>query len=290
MTVCATHSILPAGKRVPIVIALAAAAVYGSADFLGGFASRRNAAGTVVLLSQLFGALLLAVCYAYVPTPIDAQDVRIGVLAGFAGAAAIVALYAALGVGRMGIVSPVNAVVGASVPVVFGLAFGERPSAFAFAGVACALLAVVLVSLDARTNRFSLREPGLGLAILSGLAIGALYVTLGTHGGAGFGRLVVTRGVSLAVLAAFVALRRTPLRPAPGTLRFIAIAGLLDMAANVLYVIAAHGGLLSLVAVVTSLYPVSTVLLARVFLKENLGTIQWAGVACAICGVVLVAF
>ncbi|MBD5607124.1 MAG: EamA family transporter, partial [Candidatus Eremiobacteraeota bacterium] len=110
----------------PILVALAAAGVYGAADFLGGFATRRNAAGTVVLLSQLFGALLLAVCYFTAPSPITAIDIRIGVFAGLAGAAAIVALYAALSVGRMGVASPVNAVVGASVPIVFGIAVGER--------------------------------------------------------------------------------------------------------------------------------------------------------------------
>jgi uncharacterized membrane protein len=83
--------------------------------------------------------------------------------------------------------------------------------------------------------------------------------------------------------------RRSPLRAAPGTLRFIAPAGVLDMGANVLYVLAAHGGMLSIVAVVTSLYPVSTVLLARFALDERLSAVQWSGVACAICGVVLIA-
>ena len=274
----------------PILVALAAAGVYGAADFLGGFATRRNSAGTVVLLSQLFGALLLVACYAFAPTPITALDVRVGCFAGFAGAAAIVALYAALSVGRMGVVSPVNAVVGASVPILFGIGFGERPSVFALVGISCALVAVVLVSLDAKTGRFSFKEPGVALAIASGVAIGILYVALGgAHGGTGFGRLAVTRVVSLLVLGIYVAIRRSPLRPASETMRFIAPAGILDMAANVLYVVAAHGGMLSLVAVVTSLYPVSTVLLARFVLHERLSPIQWTGVACAIGGVVLVA-
>jgi drug/metabolite transporter (DMT)-like permease len=274
----------------PILVALAAAGVYGAADFLGGFASRRNSAGTVVLLSQIFGALLLAGCFAFAPAPITSADLRFGCFAGIAGAAAIVALYAALAVGRMGVVSPVNAVVGASVPIFVGIGLGERPSLFAFAGIACALVAVVLVSLDAKTGRFSFKEPGVALAIASGVAIGALYVALGgAHGGTGFGRLVVTRVVSLVVLGAYVFARRSPLRAAPGTLRFIAPAGVLDMGANVLYVLAAHGGMLSIVAVVTSLYPVSTVLLARFALDERLSAVQWSGVACAICGVVLIA-
>jgi drug/metabolite transporter (DMT)-like permease len=274
----------------PILVALAAAGVYGAADFLGGFASRRNASGTVVLLSQVFGALLLALCFAIEPTRITPADLQFGCFAGVAGAAAIVALYAALAVGRMGIVSPVNAVVGASVPIFVGIGFGERPSTFALIGIACALVAVVLVSLDAKTGCFSFKEPGVALAIASGVAIGALYVALGgAHGGTGFGRLVVTRVVSLAVLGVYVAVRRSPLRAAPGTLRFIAAAGVLDMGANVLYVVASHGGMLSIVAVVTSLYPVSTVLLARFTLHEHLSAVQWSGVACAIGGVVLIA-
>jgi len=274
----------------PILVALAAAGIYGAADFLGGFSSRRNASGTVVLLSQLFGSLLLAVCYAVQPTGITAADLRFGFFAGIAGAAAIVALYAALAVGRMGVISPVNAVVGASVPILVGIGFGERPSLFAFAGIACALVAVVLVSLDAKTGRFSFREPGVALAVASGVAIGGLFVALGgAHGGTGFGRLIVTRVVSLVVLGAYVAIRRSPLRAAPGTLRYIASAGVLDMGANVLYVVASHGGMLSIVAVVTSLYPVSTVLLARFTLNEHLSPVQWSGVACAIGGVVLIA-
>jgi drug/metabolite transporter (DMT)-like permease len=274
----------------PILVALAAAGVYGAADFLGGFASRRNTAGAVVLLSQIFGALLLAVCFAFEPSRITAADLRFGFFAGIAGAVAIVALYAALAIGRMGVISPINAVVGASVPIFVGIGFGERPSAFALGGIACALVAVVLVSLDAKTGRFSVREPGIALAIVSGFAIGGLYVSLGgAHGGTGFGRLIVTRVVSLVVLGVYLALRRSSLRAASGTLRFIAAAGVLDMGANVLYVVASHGGMLSIVAVVTSLYPVSTVLLARFTLHEHLSPVQWSGVACAIGGVVLIA-
>jgi len=270
----------------PILVALAAAGVYGAADFLGGFASRRNTAGAVVLLSQIFGALLLGVCFAFEPSRITAADLRFGFFAGIAGAVAIVALYAALAIGRMGVISPINAVVGASVPIFVGIGFGERPSAFALAGIACALVAVVLVSLDAKTGRFSLREPGIALAIVSGFAIGGLYVSLGgAHGGTGFGRLIVTRLVSLVVLGVYLALRRSSLRAASGTLRFIAAAGVLDMGANVLYVVASHGGMLSIVAVVTSLYPVSTVLLARFTLHEHLSPVHGPGAPAPIAGV-----
>lgn len=274
----------------PIALALASAVTYGSADFFGGLAARRNAAATVVLLSQLAGVIVLVPCLGFAPQPISRFDVRVGMIAGAAGAIAIVTLYAALGAGRMGVVSPINAAVGASVPVAFGLLIGERPGRLALYGVALAFVAVILVSLDDRTFRVSFREPGVALAVASGFAIGALYVALGgAHGGAGFGRLAVARAVSLVLLTGYVALRRAPLRPATGTLRFILPAGLLDMTANALYVLAAHGGMLSLVAIVTSLYPVSTVLLARFVLNERLMSLQWIGVACALGGVVCIA-
>jgi drug/metabolite transporter (DMT)-like permease len=275
-----------------IAFALAAALTYGAADFCGGIATRRNPAATVVVLSQVAGGVVLALAWRAFPAGghFYVEDTLWGLAAGVAGGIAIAALYGALAVGRMGVVSPITAVIGASVPVVAGFAFGDRPSAEALAGVALAFVAVALVSANAETRALSLRAPGVGLALVSGLAIGALYVFLARgHGDAGFARLAVTRVVSVVVLGAYVLARRESLRPAPGSLRLILGAGALDMSANVLYVLAAHSGLLAVAAVLTSLYPASTVLLARIVLHERLTTSQWSGVAIAACGVLLIA-
>ncbi|GAC1476254.1 MAG: DMT family transporter [Vulcanimicrobiaceae bacterium] len=273
-----------------VLLALVAATVYGAADFYGGIASRRNPAATVVVLSQFAGIVVLAIAWVVLPGKFYPSDVGFGIAAGFAGSIAIAALYAALAVGRMGVVSPITAVVGASVPVVFGFVTGERPTWLALVGVACAFAAVALVSADARTKRISLAEPGVVPALVSGIAIGALFVLLGYgHADAGLARLAITRAASICLLLAYALVRRERLRPAPGSLRIILIAGALDMLANVLYISATHVGLLAIVAVLTSLYPASTVFLARVVLHERLSRSQWVGVGLAACGIACIA-
>lgn len=273
-----------------VLLALIAAGVYGAADFCGGIASRRTAPATVVVLSQFAGIAVLAIAWFALPGRFYTSDIGWGIAAGFVGSIAIAALYAALAVGRMGVVSPITAAIGASVPVVAGIAFGERPSTFAVVGLACAFVAVVLISANAETRRISLREPGIALALVSGVAIGALFVLLGHgHGDAGLARLAITRATSIALLVGFALIRRESLRPAAGSMRIILIAGALDMLANVLFIASTRYGLLSIVAVLTSLYPASTVFLARVVLKEHLSRSQWLGVGLAACGVVFVA-
>ncbi len=273
-----------------VVFALCAAGVYGAADFLGGIASRRTSAAAVVVLSQLAGAAVLAVALFALPGRLYPSDVAWGFFAGIAGGAGIAALYAALAIGRMGVVSPITAVIGASVPVAVGLGLGERPAPLVLAGIALAFVAVALVSIDGQTRSISLREPGLGLAIVSGLGIGALYVFVSRgHPDSGLAILVPTRATSIAMLVIYALVRRESMRPASGSLPTILLAGAFDMTANVLYVIATRHGYLATVAVLTSLYPASTVLLARIFLHERLKRLQWCGVACAACGVALIA-
>jgi len=225
-----------------------------------------------------------------VPSHFHRSDLVWGALAGLGGALGIATLYAALAVGRMGVVSPITAVIGASVPVAVGLSLGERPGALALAGVALAFAAVVLVSADPRTLRLSLDEPGLLLAIGSGLGIGLSYVALSRSApDAGVAVLAPARIVSVVLLIGWARGRGESFRVPRASLAVICGAGALDMGANILYILATRSGMLALVAVITSLYPASTVFLARIFLHERLSPIQWAGVACAAGGVVLIA-
>ena len=158
------------------------------------------------------------------------------------------------------------------------------------AGVACAFVAVAFVSANAETKRISLSEPGLALALVSGIGIGALFVLLALgHRDAGLARVAVARVTSIALLVAFATVRRESLRPAPGSLALILVAGALDMGANVLYVLSTGYGMLAVVSVLTALYPASTVFLARVFLSETLSRMQWIGVGFAAAGVALIA-
>jgi drug/metabolite transporter (DMT)-like permease len=273
-----------------IFLALMAAICYGSADFAGGIASRRTAAVAVVVVSQIAGIAVLAVVWGFAPGHFYRDDLLYGIGGGIAGGIAITALYAALTIGRMGVVSPITAVVGASVPVAVGFALGQRPGPITLAGIALAFVAVALVSANAETRRISLSEPGLGLALASGAGIGLLYVFLSRgHADGGLALLATTRATSLVVLVVYALLRRESLRPTAGGLPTILLAGALDMGANVLYVIATRHGSLPIVAVLTSLYPASTVALARIVLRERLQTLQWIGVACAASGVALIA-
>jgi drug/metabolite transporter (DMT)-like permease len=274
-----------------VAFALVSAVLYGAADFLGGVLSRRTPAIVVVALSQSAGLVVLGLALPFVPGRFDAGSLGWGIAAGVASAVGIGCLYAALARGRMGVVSPITAVVGASVPVCVGLLLGERPAAHVLAGVGFAFVAVALVSITPDVRGASAREPGVLLALVSGVGIGALYVFLSRGGpSGGLWLLAVTRVTSVALLALTALAVRQSLRPQPGSLGAIACAGALDMSANVLYVFSTRLTLLAVAAVLTSLYPASTVFLARIVLRERLSRVQWTGVACAIAGVVLIAW
>jgi len=274
-----------------LVFALTAALAYGAADFLGGIASRRTRPTVVVFLSQTIGLGVLAAFLPFLPGHFDVASIGWGIASGIAGVVGIGCLYTALARGRMGIVSPITAVVGASVPVCMGLVLGDRPPAHALLGVALAFVAVALVSITPDLREGSVREPGVLLALVSGLAIGALYVFLSR--GSADGRiwlLAITRITSIIVLGLYALVVRAPLRPARGTTVAIVFAGALDMSANVLYVLATRVTMLAIAAVVTSLYPASTIFLAWIVLHERLNRVQWSGVACATAGILLIAW
>jgi uncharacterized membrane protein len=277
----------------PIALALAAAIVYGSSDFLGGLASRRTSTMSVVVWSQGFGLLVLCAVLTQFGGHAVAGDIAWGALCGVAGAAAIALLYRGLAIGTMGVVSPVSAVLGAAIPLVYGIVLhGERPATLAYAGIAAALAAVVCVSAAPQTPRIHGLPPGLLEAIGAGVAFGAFFIALAqTRAEAGMVPLFAARLTSLVLLAlgglAFGGIANVRVaRPALG---LVLLCGALDMSANVLYVLAAHTGLLSIVAVLTSLYPAATIALAGVALRERLGRVQWIGVALALGGAVAIA-
>ena len=272
-----------------IVLALTAALVYGAADFVGGIASRRTHAATVVVVSQVVGLGILAAVWPFVPVHAGYADVAWGAAAGIFGAIAIAALYAALAIGKMGVVSPITAVIGAAIPVTFGLVRGERPAAAAIVGIVLALCAVAFISGATEARLGVLRDRATALALVSGLAIGGLYICF-AHGGPQATLAVVAgaRASSLCVLIVYLLVRREPLWPPRAAIAPTALAGVLDMSANVLYVLASHQGLLSLVAVITSLYPASTVLLSHAFLHERLSRPQWMGLLLGGLSVILI--
>ena len=278
-----------------LVLGLAAGLTYGVADFTGGLASRRAPLVSVLFISQLFGTCLLLVSFPLLtdgsPTP---EAIGWGAAAGLAGASGVTLLYRGLSRGRMSVVAPVTSVNAASIPVVYGLATGERPGAVALVGVVIALTAITFVSRagdDPGARETSmLRDPALLDAIGAGLCFGLFFIFLSfSPSDSSMWPLAGARIASLAAFTVAAVATRTSIRTPQGSLLLIAAAGVLDAGANVFYLLSTREGLLSLVAVLTSLYPAATVLLARVVLKERLVRTQLVGLALAATGVVLIA-
>ncbi|MDQ3983515.1 MAG: DMT family transporter [Actinomycetota bacterium] len=278
-----------------IVLGLAAALTYGAGDFVGGLVSRRAPLFSVVLLSQIAGtALLLAAVPFFVDSGPTGSALTWGAASGAAGATGVLFLYKGLATGRMSVVAPITSVEAAVVPVFWGLATGERPSAVALAGVAVALAAVVLVAGFEPSRRAAadvrLLSPGVPDALVAGLAFGLFFILLdGAGDDTSLWPLVGGRTASLTVLCVLVVLRRERISAAPGTRMPIVAAGLLDVAANLFYLLSTREGLLTIVAVLTSLYPATTILLARIVLGERMGRLQIGGLALAATGVVMMA-
>ncbi|WP_018654182.1 DMT family transporter [Actinomadura flavalba] len=282
------------------VLALGAALAYGAADFLGGAVSRRSTAVRTVLWCVPIGlAGLVAVSLLAGGRPASGP-LGWGFAAGLAGGIGLIALYRALARGPMSVVAPVSALAAAVLPVGVGVLRGERLDGPVVAGVLLCLAAIGLVSMERDERRrdaaSGLLENGPLLAAVSGLCFGVFYILLKEAGdSAGLWPIVGARVGNLAVVlvAAGVLLVRHGALPGPpvrgrATLALVVLSGLLDAGANALYFLAAQAGLLSLAAVLTSLYPAVTVLLARVVYAERLRAVQRLGLAVAIAGVALV--
>lgn len=278
-------------SAIAVAFGLISAAFYGAADFCGGIATRRTSIYSVVVLSQLVGFVVLLAAIAFVPSHATASDYAWGAGAGLCGGVGLALLYHALSIGKMGVVSPITAVLAAAMPVVLGVwVRHDALSLLQDVGIVVALAAVVLISLSFDDDgRMEFATAGVREAIAAGAIIGGFYVCLGfAHSDSGMQPILAARLTSAALLVVVALIARAPLRPAKGTFPIIALAGFLDMSANVLYVLAARIGFLSVAAVLTSLYPASTVLLARFALHERLHNVQKFGVALALTGVALI--
>ena len=272
-----------------VVLALLTALAYGVGDFSGGLAARRAAPLTVTASAHMIGLVGLLVLAALVGAEeVRTADLVLGAGAGACGCLGIVLLYRGLAGGRMAVISPITAVIAAIFPVIGGLVAGERPGPAAMAGIVAALVAITLVSRSGPMGRPD-RE-SLLVALGSGLGFGGYFLLIsGVQEEAGFWPLAVGRAVSV-VLAVSVALaRHLPVLVPVAALGLTVAAGALDVTANVTFLLASQQGLLSVVAVIASLYPAGTVLLAMVVEKERLSAIQGVGLAAAAGALVLVA-
>jgi drug/metabolite transporter (DMT)-like permease len=276
---------------VSLLLALLSAVVYGTADFLGGLAARRTAALAATVVAQGCGLLLVVLVLPFFPAaPPGAAGALWAVAAGLTGGAGVALLYYGFAVGRVSVVAPVTAVCSITIPVLVSIGLGERPGVVALAGIAVAVASVALIS---RHDDPAGKAPGpdrsLAIALASGVAIGAFLVCLARAGSAaGVWPLLIARATSTAALAAVAGMANVRLAVPRSVLPVVAACGALDMVANALYLLAVRGGSLGLVATLASLYPASTVLLARVVLRERLQPVQSIGLFCAAVAIVLI--
>jgi drug/metabolite transporter (DMT)-like permease len=280
------------------LLAIGSAVLYGAADFTGGLTTRRAGTVPVVLVSQASGLVLLALMLPLLPPASPTRpDLLWGAAAGLTGGIGVALLYRALAIGTMAVVAPTTAVCAVAIPVVVSVLLGERPVPLAVAGIALGIVSIVLVSRQHTAAEAEGHNPGtarrlpagVGTALASGVAIGFFFLSLAqTRSAAGMWPIVVARLVSVTLFGTLAIAGRHSVRM-PATLAgLVILAGAIDMLANALYLLAAWQGPLSIVVTLSSLYPASTVLLARVVLGERLNSWQITGVGCALAAIVLI--
>jgi len=276
---------------VAVLLALASAVVYGWSDFLGGLASRRASVFGVVALSQLAGWVALLALLPWLGGPATAADLGWGAVAGLLGATGLVIFFRALSGGVMSVVAPVTAVTAAAVPVLAGLLGGNRISPWAWAGILLALVAVVLVSAEGGLGQLRAARPAsLTAPLIAGTAFGFFFVLLDrTSSGSGLTPLVTARLASVLLVVVVALSGRQSVRVGRAVLPLVLCSGVGDMTANALFLLATQqDGPLAITGVLASLYPVSTVVLAQVVLRERLVGAQLAGLGVAVTAVVLI--
>jgi drug/metabolite transporter (DMT)-like permease len=282
-----------------VLLGLAAAALYGTGDFLGGLAARRAPVLVVLMLAETASVVVAVPAAAMSPGPARMAGLTWGVSAGLVGGLGLIIFYIGLAAGPMSVVAPISGLVSTVLPVAVALAEGERPGVAVYAGALLCLVAIVLASSAAGSNpaggsrAAAAAGPAIGYGTASGALFGLFFLLIRNAGQSGelwpvaAGRI----GELAVVVIAAAALRRSLLpRGAGGTLLLAAAgAGAIDVVANICYVAATRTGMLGLAVVLASLYPGVTVLLAKVVLGERLRWVQRAGLGLAAIGIILVA-
>jgi drug/metabolite transporter (DMT)-like permease len=273
-----------------VFFGLAAAASWGAGDFGGGVATKRSPVYLVVLLSHIVGLaglfLLIGLSGELLPA---SGNLWIGALGGIAGAVGVAALYTGLSQGRMGIVAPLTAVITAIVPVLFGLFSEGLPTTQQLVGFLVALLSVWLISSDNGMGFARLDWQDFRLPIIAGLGFGLFFISIDqVSDDAILWPLAAARVASIIFMLILVLISRQRGVPAKGQLAVIAMVGVSDTVGNVFFALATSLGRLDIAAILSSLYPAVTILLAHLLLDENISRQQWIGIAAALAAVVLI--
>ncbi len=270
-----------------VIFGLAASLCWGSGDFNGGLASRRSNSSSVVIAAYAVGFVLLIGLALLWREPFPSLlDIFWGGLAGLAGGIGLISFYSALSIGRMGIAAPVSAVLTASLPVLFSALTQGLPSLLQLGGFVLALLAIALISRPERTKG---RPEGIGLALLAGCGFGCFFILISrVSPSATFWPLAMARFTSVFFLLIVVRIRQQPVLPKMTVAPLVLLAGVLDAMGNAFFVLAAHTGRLDIAAVLSSLYPAATVLLAAILLRERVTRVQAVGILLALIAIPLI--
>lgn len=274
------------------LISTATAVLFGSADFLGGLASRKSPALLVSAVMFVTGVVIFPLVLLVArPTAVGVGDVGFGAASGVVGMIGVLSLYAALAIGRMSVVAPITAALSGSGPAAYDLLRGAQVGTTGLVGMALAVVSVIIVSTTTGTvEEHGMPPRAVALSVLAGSCFATSLIALSmTARESGFAPLLVARVIGAVIFAVVVFVRRKEMLFEPPEMRLAVITGILDAAANVTMLTAIRIGPLAVAAVVGGLYPVATMLLARVVLAERLKRHQIAGVALALVAVVLTA-
>ncbi|WP_225077495.1 EamA family transporter [Streptomyces sp. CoT10] len=273
-----------------LLLALGSSLAYGCADFFGGLGARKAHVLRTVLVAAPASLAVELLLWPVLGATFTWASVGWGAASGVASAAAFALLYKTLAIGPMNVLSPITALVSAALPVAVGLLQGERLGVAGLAGLPLALVAVVMVSAGHGESSSRPSRTALLLAFGAGAAIALQLVFLHqAPSDSGVAPLIIGRAVSSAVTLAAAAVMCRRLGPEKPAYAISAAAGVLDSLANLLFLLAARSGDLTVVAVITALYPAGTVLLARAVLAERVHRGQLVGLATAAVAVSLLA-
>lgn len=279
------------------IFALAAAVLYGGADFLGGTASRRAETLAVLTLSAPFGALVMLATAMAAGGPLHLSGLGWAVAAGAAGGCGLIVFYRGLAIGPMSVVAPVSALVSTLLPVGVAVAWGERQKPGVYLGALVCLGAIVLISMERRAADRPRDWHGTLRALVNGTAAGVsfglffLFLRNAGESSGVFWPVTTARMAGTIIIlsvAAWKGIRPQWRSTSPRVLAAAILSGVIDASANVCYLLATRAGLFGMAVILTSLYPGITVLLARLVLGERMQAVQRLGLALAACGVALV--
>jgi drug/metabolite transporter (DMT)-like permease len=269
-----------------IALALSASLTWGFADFFGPLKGRTLGTLRVLVYVQLGGLVVIALIVAIRGKGPADLGALYAIPAATSGTLGLYAYYRGMAVGAMSIVAPI-AGISAGIPVIFGIITGDRPSPWQWLGIAAALGGVFLASIE--PGRGGRVAAGVGLALLAAIGFGGYFPPMHEAGIADFWwASLFFRMTSTSIILAAVAIRRPSLAVAPIQVPVLALIGIGDMLGNLLFAAASTSGLVSITSVLASLYPIVTVVLARLVLKERVARSQEAGIVLTLAGVALI--